>query len=92
MKRWLMKYLKWRILYEINGICLSYDLVIALDDKNVDDLRKLGATKVVKLGAYGYQSQNVPDPYFFDGFEGFEKVFEMIDACVCNLFEKYGLL
>lgn len=65
----------------------KYDLIIALDENNFQDLKALGATNVVKLGSYGYNSQDVPDPYFFRGFEGFERVFNMIDKCVQNLFE-----
>ena len=67
---------------------LEYDLLVALDGNNFKDLKALGATNVVKLGDYGYNSEDVPDPYFFDGFEGFEKVFGMINECVSNLFEK----
>ncbi len=66
----------------------SYDLVVALDDKNIESLKRLGAKNIVKLGSYGYDSQDVPDPYFFDGFEGFDKVFTMIDECVRNLFKE----
>jgi len=67
----------------------SYDLVIALDDSNYSDLKELGVKNLVKLGDYGYDSEDVPDPYFFDGFEGFEKVYEMINSCVTNLLEKH---
>jgi len=70
----------------------SYDLVVALDDSNFSDLKNLGATNLVKLGDYGFDSEDVPDPYFFNGFEGFDKVFSMIDNCVKNLFEKEKLL
>lgn len=63
----------------------NYDLVVGLDDSNVENLKKLGATNVLKLGSFGYEGADVPDPYFFDGFEGFDKVFEMIDICVKNL-------
>ena len=66
----------------------KHDLVVALDESNVENLKKLGVSNVVKLGAYGYDSQDVPDPYFFDGFEGFDKVFEMIDTCVDELLKK----
>ena len=64
-----------------------YDKIIALDDSNVANLLKMGAPKekISKLGFYGYQSEDVPDPYFFNGFEGFEKVYEMIEVCVFNL-------
>ena len=67
---------------------LIYDLVVALDDSNYNYLKKFGVTNLVKLGDYGYNSEDVPDPYFFDGFEGFEKVFEMIECCIINLFNK----
>jgi len=65
----------------------EYDLVVALDESNMNDLKALGVKHLVKLGAYGYESQDVPDPYFFNGFDGFEKVFSMIEGCVKNLFD-----
>ena len=70
----------------------SYDLVVALDDSNYSDLKELRVSNIVKLGNYGYNSEDVPDPYYFDGFEGFEKVYEMIDTCVTNLFNKEKLV
>ena len=63
----------------------SYDLVVALDESNFSDLKSLGVKNLVKLGDYGYNSKDVPDPYFFDGFDGFEKVFTMISECVTKL-------
>jgi len=47
----------------------------------------MGATNVTKLGSYGFEDKDVPDPYFFSGFEGFEKVYEMIEICLKNLFK-----
>ena len=64
---------------------LNYDLIVALDDNNLNDLNILGAKNLVKLGDYGYKGQDVPDPYFFNGFEGFDKVYDMIHICVKNL-------
>lgn len=69
----------------------SYDLVVALDDHNYRDLKELGVKNLVKLGEYGYNSQDVPDPYFFNGFEGFDKVYNIIDNCVEELFQKHLL-
>ena len=63
----------------------QYDLVVALDESNYSDLKSLGTKNLVKLGNYGFNGEDVPDPYFFQGFEGFEKVFSMIDSCVNNL-------
>ena len=66
----------------------SYDLIIGLDDSNVSNLKKLGVKNVLKLGDFGFEGKDVPDPYFFDGFEGFDKVFNMIDICVKNLIKQ----
>jgi protein-tyrosine phosphatase len=88
-----------------NGIDISYlvsrqvqkkdfelfDIVVALDDNNLKDLRAMGAENVVKLGDFGYNGADVPDPYFFNGFEGFDKVYDMIQTCVINLIDKNSL-
>jgi protein-tyrosine phosphatase len=66
----------------------KFDMVIALDDKNVASLKQLGRKDVEKLGSYGYDNEDVPDPYFFEGFEGFDKVYEMIEVCVKNLIDE----
>lgn len=62
-----------------------FELIVVLDDKNESDVRAMGAKNIVKLGSFGYNNANVPDPYFFPGYEGFDKVFEMIETCVTNL-------
>ena len=67
----------------------KYDLIVGLDNSNISNLRNLGCKNPLKLGDFGYEGKDVPDPYFFDGFEGFEKVFEMIDVCVKNLIDEY---
>ena len=67
----------------------SFDLVIALDEKNYNDLKRMGADNLCKLGSFGYENADVPDPYFFDGFEGFDKVYAMIESCVSELFDQY---
>jgi protein-tyrosine phosphatase len=68
----------------------KFDLIIGLDDKNIEDLLHLGcpATKLKKLGSYGWNDEDIPDPYFFDGFDGFEQVYRMIEGCTVNLFEE----
>ena len=66
---------------------VDYDFIIALDDNNYDDLLELGCpkNKLSKLGFYGYENKDVLDPYFFNGFEGFEKVYTMIEDCTIQL-------
>jgi protein-tyrosine phosphatase len=59
-----------------------YDYIIGLDESNVNNLKNLGCKEVLKLGDFGHGGDDVPDPYFFDGFEGFDRVFDMIESCV----------
>lgn len=67
----------------------DFDYVIAMDAQNKSDLENFGFTNVYKLGDFGgYKGANVPDPYFFPGFEGFERVFEMVDVCVKDFWEE----
>ena len=68
----------------------KFDIVVGLDDNNVVDLETLGCptSKLKKLGDYGCDGENIPDPYFFDGFEGFEKVYDMIEVCTINLIDQ----
>lgn len=66
----------------------NYDLVVALDDKNLSDLSAFGAKNLIKLGDFGFNGEDVPDPYFFNGFEGFDKVYDMIHTCVINLIDE----
>ena len=65
----------------------DFDLIVGLDASNVQNLKNLGCKKVLKLGDFGYDGEDVPDPYFFEGFEGFDKVFEMISVCTKNLID-----
>ena len=67
----------------------AFDLIVALDASNYRDLRAMGCQNLVKLGDYGYGGADVPDPYFFDGFEGFENVYTMIRECVSELLSKH---
>ncbi len=66
----------------------KFDLVIGLDESNLSTLRKLGCSTPIKLGSFGYNNEDVPDPYFFDGFEGFDKVYTMIESCVIELIKQ----
>ncbi len=63
----------------------SFSLIIGLDDSNISNLNKMGCKNPLLLGSFGYNNEDVPDPYFFDGFEGFEKVYDMIEVCVTSL-------
>lgn len=66
----------------------TFDLIVALDQNNYRDLKALGCQNLVKLGDYGYNGADVPDPYFFEGFDGFEHVYTMIESCVKELLKR----
>lgn len=65
----------------------AFEYIIVMDQSNLDDVRRLGASDAMKLGDFGFEGEDVPDPYFFSGYEGFEKVFEMIDQGVAQFLE-----
>lgn len=67
----------------------KFDLIVGLDKNNISNLKNLGYRNPIKLGDFGFDGECVPDPYFFDGFEGFDKVYEMIDICVRNLIDEF---
>ncbi len=66
----------------------EFDLIVALDDNNYNDLIMMGAKKIVKLGDFGYDGKDIPDPYFFQGFDGFNEVYKIIDVCVYNMLKE----
>ena len=70
----------------------KFDLIIGLDRSNTQNLKKMGCKAPLLLGDFGYNGEDVPDPYFFDGFEGFDKVFKMIEECVEELFRQKALI
>lgn len=68
----------------------KFDLIIGLDSSNIQNLKNLGCKNPIKLGEFGFDGEDVPDPYYFKEFEGFHKVFNMIDVCVKNLIDKHS--
>lgn len=66
----------------------TFDLIVALDQSNYENVKKMGAKKLIKLGHFGHLNADVPDPFFFEGFEGFETVFSMIESCVIELLKE----
>ena len=69
-----------------------FDMVVALDQNNYEDLKRMGCANLYKLGSFAHDNADVPDPYFFEGFEGFEAVFQMIEEAVYALFKAKNLL
>lgn len=70
----------------------KFDLIIGLDSSNIANLKRMGCKEPRLLGDFGFNGEDVPDPYFFDGFEGFDKVFDMIQNCTEKLFRDKELI
>lgn len=66
----------------------TFDLIIGLDASNIQNLKAMGAKNPLKLGSFGEDNKDVPDPYFFEGFEGFLEVYRMIERCVGVLLDE----
>lgn len=68
---------------------LDWDYYIVMDENNKRDLLNMGfeKTKIIKLGEFGANGKDVPDPYTYKDLEGFEKVFQMIKTCVESLLD-----
>lgn len=67
----------------------TFKYVVAMDRQNKEDMEAFGFNNVHLLGDFGdFRGEDVPDPYFFDGFEGFEHVYTMVALCVEDFLEK----
>jgi len=71
-------------------VCSSddwHDLIVAMDEQNYQDLLAMGflESKVRKLGHFGLNGLDIPDPYHFRNGEGFERVYGLIEQGVKNL-------
>lgn len=68
----------------------SFDLLVAMDEQNQQALLKMGfaSQKIKKLGDFGFDGLDVPDPYYYKEMEGFEKVYQMIEICIKNFLKE----
>ena len=75
----------------------SFDLILAMDKSNYNDLRRLAQSEEQKAkirlfrefdpGAKG--SENVPDPYY-DGPEGFERTYQIVERGVRGMLDAFS--
>jgi protein-tyrosine phosphatase len=56
--------------------------IIALDESNFLDIDH---PRCIKLGEFGFNGADVPDPYHYRDRDGFLEVFRMIESAVQNL-------
>jgi len=67
----------------------EFDLIIALDAQNKEDLKSMGFENVRLLGEFGdLKGADIPDPFYFKDFSGFKRVYEMIERGVEGLFDE----
>jgi len=70
----------------------TFDYIIAMDAPIKEKLEVLGFPNVDLLGNFSnYEGADVPDPYFFDNFEGLEEVYIMIEDCIKDFIIQKGL-
>lgn len=74
------------------GDLMGFDAIVGMDDSNLGVLIGMGCErkKLFKLGDFGYEGADVPDPYYFKDFEGFEKVYTMVNTCTQKILEEFG--
>lgn len=73
----------------------SFDLILAMDESNRSDILRLATSEAQRRKVemimnflHPHADQDVPDPYWDD--QGFEAVFQMLDAACEALIEKYS--
>ncbi len=72
---------------------INFDYVIAMDENNYQFLKKQGFTNLYKMGDFGgFNGSSVPDPYHYKEFEGFEKVYDMLELCIDDFLKTKELL
>jgi protein-tyrosine phosphatase len=71
----------------------EFNFIVAMDKENYDDLKEMGFKNIYKIGNYGgFKGKCVPDPYYFSGFNGFDKVYNMLDTAINDFIKTEGLL
>ena len=71
----------------------AFDYVITMDKNNYNHLENLGFKNLYKVGSYGgFEGACVPDPYYYPGFEGFDKVYDMLNIAILDFLKTEGLL
>jgi protein-tyrosine phosphatase len=72
---------------------LDFDLIVAMDDRNYEDLMHLAPSvedsrKIVRMASYltTHKISYIPDPYYM-GSEGFSLVLDLLEEGCSNLYE-----
>lgn len=65
-----------------------FDLVVIMDRRNLMDIKGFGIKEAVKLGKFGLDGADIPDPYYYKNVDEFQAVYEMIDRAVVAMFDE----
>jgi protein-tyrosine phosphatase len=72
---------------------LDFDLIVAMDDRNYEDLMHLAPSvedsrKIVRMASYltTHKISYIPDPYYM-GSEGFSLVLDLLEEGCLSLYE-----
>lgn len=71
-----------------------FELFVVMDSMNYNDMVKVmnfPKERVYKLGSFGFEGKDVPDPYNFSGNEGFDEVYKMIKKGVEMMFTEFRI-
>ena len=67
----------------------DFSHIIAMDRQNYRDLQDMGFENIYLIGDYGnLNGADIPDPYFFKGFEGFQEVYAMLEQSIQDFITK----
>jgi len=64
----------------------SFDLIVALDQSNKDELEMLGYSGVKKFGDFGFGGRDVADLYYYPQKE--DEVWHMLDVATSNILQE----
>ena len=64
----------------------SFDLIVALDESNKNDLLNLGYKNVKKLGDFGFSGKDVADLYYYPHKQ--DEVWKMVDRATTQILEE----
>ncbi|MDA3968918.1 low molecular weight protein-tyrosine-phosphatase [Helicobacter ibis] len=66
----------------------EFDLIVAMDRSNFNDLKRMGFSNVVLMGDYGLGGEDIPDPYYYRDISGFEKVYSMLERAINTMYDE----
>ncbi len=70
----------------------SFDMVVAMDESNMSDLRKFKDINLFKLGNFGLNGEDIPDPYYMKGEKGMQIIFDNIRKGVLGVMKHISKL